>query len=132
MSKVIRLHISTGRYLFATFILFFTALATSQTVPSKASASPVTTASPEMKPGSGGTPDEYKLGPDDQVVITVMFADELNNKTVRIDSSGYINIPFAGRVHAATLTVRELERDLTIKLKPYFASPNVVVNVAEY
>jgi polysaccharide biosynthesis/export protein len=76
--------------------------------------------------------DEYRLGPDDQIVINVMFAEELSNKTVRIDSSGYINIPFAGRLRAATLSVRELERDLSFKLKPYFESPNVVVNVAEF
>lgn len=76
--------------------------------------------------------DEYRLGPDDQIVINVMFSEELNYKTVRIDSSGYINIPFAGRLRAATLSVRELERDLSFKLKPYFESPSVVVNVAEF
>ncbi|MDQ2775345.1 MAG: polysaccharide export protein [Acidobacteriota bacterium] len=76
--------------------------------------------------------DEYRLGPEDQITITVRFADELNNKTVPIDSAGYINIPFAGRVSAAGLTVAELQTSLAKKLTPYFAAPQVVINIAQY
>jgi len=76
--------------------------------------------------------DEYRLGPEDQITITVRFADELNNRTVPIDSGGYINIPFAGRVSALGLTVSELEATLAEKLTPYFEKPQVVINIAQY
>jgi polysaccharide export outer membrane protein len=76
--------------------------------------------------------DEYRLGPEDQITITVRFADELNNKTVPIDSAGYINIPFAGRVSAAGLTVAELQTSIAAKLTPYFTAPQVVINIERY
>lgn len=76
--------------------------------------------------------DEYKLGPEDQIIIAVPFADELNNKIVPVDSAGYINIPFAGRVSAAGLTVRELEVQVVKRLKPYFQAPRVVINITQY
>jgi polysaccharide biosynthesis/export protein len=132
MRKLKGFHAGIGKYVLATFISLYATLASGQTVPPKPFAASTSTSSPEIKPPSAAFTDEYRLGIDDQIVINVMFADELNNKTVRIDSSGYINIPFAGRVHAANLSIRELERDLAVKLKPYFESPNVVVNVAEY
>jgi polysaccharide biosynthesis/export protein len=114
-------------------LLYATSIsALAQTAAGTSPGSVVAPANTGLKAASTDVRDEYRLGPDDQIVINVMFAEELTNKTVRIDSTGYINIPFAGRVRAATLSVRELERDLTFKLKPFFENPNVVVNVAEY
>lgn len=75
---------------------------------------------------------EYRIGPGDQVSISVPFGDEFNNKTFRVDSSGCINVPFAGQVEAAGLSVPELEQSVRSKLAPYFRSPNVIVNVSDY
>ena len=83
-------------------------------------------------PSRSATHDEYLLGPDDQVTINVMFAEELTNRLVRIDSSGYINIPFVGRIRAADLTVHQLQVALASKLSPYFENPSVTVNITEY
>src|SRR5689334_8881005 len=61
---------------------------------------------PGAKTGTG--PDgqrsltDYVLGPGDQLTLTVPDLDDaFNNKVFRIDGSGDITLPFAGRVHAA-------------------------------
>jgi polysaccharide export outer membrane protein len=86
----------------------------------------------EQTDAAASARDQYRLGPEDQLSITVRFADELNNKTFTVDSGGFINIPFAGRVKVLGLTVVQLEQDLAVKFKPYFKSPDVVVNIVDY
>jgi polysaccharide export outer membrane protein len=94
------------------------------------------TAAREGPVASGGLPtvpaDEYRLGPGDHIGISLPFADEINNKPQIIDTAGYINIAFAGRLRAAGLTTQELEAQLREKLSAYFESPAVVVNILEY
>jgi protein involved in polysaccharide export with SLBB domain len=54
-------------------------------------------------------PPSYVLGPDDQVVIHVLDSDEIGASPFRIDMRGYINVPLAGQIHAAGLSVEQLE-----------------------
>jgi len=56
---------------------------------------------------------------------------DLSNKPVRIDGEGDVEVPLAGRVHVAGLTVQQTERDLDKVLTKYIRNPQVVVNVAE-
>ncbi len=56
---------------------------------------------------------------------------DVSNKPVRIDGEGDIEVPLAGRVHVAVLTVQQTERDLDKVLTKYIRNPQVVVNVAE-
>jgi len=95
-----------------------------------------TTKSPtKISPGTAilgaSEPTSYLLGPRDQVSLASPEADEIS-KTFRIDDSGDINLPLVGRVHAAGVTTNQLEEDLTNKLKRFFRSPTVSVNIAEF
>jgi polysaccharide export outer membrane protein len=77
-------------------------------------------------------PSPYILGLDDQVLIQVLDASEIGTNPFRIDMRGYINVPLAGRIHAAGLTVEQLETELGARLKDYLQKPAVTVSVAEF
>ena len=73
----------------------------------------------------------YVLGPGDQVVIHVTDVDEITDKPIRIDPSGFIDLPMAGRVEAAGLSPEQLQVALTAKFSKYVTTPEVSVNVAD-
>jgi polysaccharide export outer membrane protein len=73
----------------------------------------------------------YLLGPDDQLEISGPELTDLGNKPVHIDSEGYIQVPLAGRVHVAGMTVQQTEQELDKALSTYIRQPQIVVNVAE-
>ena len=74
----------------------------------------------------------YVLGPNDQVLIRAADVEEINEKPFRIDSEGNINFPLIGRVHAAGLTVQELEAELVRRLREYVREPQVIITVVQY
>ena len=73
----------------------------------------------------------YLLGPDDQLEISGPELTDLSNKPVRIDGEGDVQVPLAGSVHVAGLTVPQTEQKLDEVLSKYIRHPQVVVNVAE-
>ena len=78
------------------------------------------------------TPSNYALGPDDQITLYVADAEEISGKAMRIDMRGDINLPMAGRIHAADLTADQLETEIESRLKRYFKKPDVVVSITEF
>ncbi|MCL4401467.1 MAG: polysaccharide export protein [Acidobacteria bacterium] len=74
----------------------------------------------------------YVLGPGDQISIRVLEVEEINDKPVRIDLSGYVRLPLVGRVRAGGLTVEQFEANLTRSLTAYVRKPDVSVAVTEY
>ena|SRR5437867_700393 len=74
----------------------------------------------------------YILGPDDQIVIRVLDAEEISEKPVLIDTDGYIKLPLIERVRAAGLTVAELETEIASRLKLYLQQPQVAVSIVEF
>jgi len=74
---------------------------------------------------------DYRLGPDDVLNITVYREEELNRE-VRISSDGYISFPLLGKVRAEGFTVPELENSLAESLKRYLKNPQVTVFIKEY
>ncbi|HLI86302.1 MAG TPA: polysaccharide biosynthesis/export family protein [Bryobacteraceae bacterium] len=77
-------------------------------------------------------PAPYVLGPEDQITIRALHVDEIGEAPLRIGSDGYINLALAGRVHAAGLTVSELEQDITQRLHEYVLDPEVTITVTEF
>jgi polysaccharide export outer membrane protein len=73
----------------------------------------------------------YVLGIGDQISVQGLDIEEFSNKPVRIDDSGDINLPMLGRVHAAGLTLRDLEGDLSKSLSRYVKRPEISVSVVE-
>ncbi len=74
----------------------------------------------------------YILGPGDQILVRAANAPELNEKTIRIDLSGFVNLPVVGRIQAGGITVEALERELVRRLKVFLEEPDVSVSVLEY
>src|SRR5947208_2297042 len=55
----------------------------------------------------------YILGAQDQISLWSLNAEEFVGKTVQIDTTGQINLPLVGRVHAAGLTTQQLESEVS-------------------
>lgn len=74
----------------------------------------------------------YVLGANDQILVRAPDAEEINEKPFRIDADGNVNMPLVGRVHAAGMTVQELEADLVRRLREYIREPQVIVSVVQF
>lgn len=79
------------------------------------------------------TPPEaaLRLGADDIITVHVVDVEEISDKPIRIGADGYINLPAAGRIKAAGLTVEELQTEVAGRLKRTIVKPDVTVSVAE-
>lgn len=76
---------------------------------------------------------DYILGPGDQIsVIVTDLEDDFTDKTFRIDMSGDVSLPYAGRVHAAGLTTQALEQTIDGALSKIIKEPDVTVGIAEF
>ncbi len=75
--------------------------------------------------------DDYRIGPEDLLEITVFEAPELNGSP-RVSAKGEISLPLLGAVKAAGLTPQELESVLEELLRrSYMKEPHVGVFVRE-
>ncbi len=79
-------------------------------------------------PASGA---EYVLGPGDEIVLHVVDLDDIPDKPFRIDPSGAIDLPLAGKVEAGGLTVEQLKAVLTTKLAKYISAPHISINLTD-
>ena len=76
-------------------------------------------------------PQDYRIGFDDVLDISVFEAQELNRE-VRVSSAGEISLPLLDSVHVAGLTPREVELVLQELLRrTYMKDPHVSVFVRE-
>jgi polysaccharide biosynthesis/export protein len=77
------------------------------------------------------TAEDYRIGPQDLLEISVFEAPELNS-AVRVSASGEISIPLVGAVQAAGLTPKALEFVLQELLRrTYMKDPHVSVFMKE-
>ena len=75
----------------------------------------------------------YLLGPGDQVIVQALDLEEIDGKQpVRIDMRGDIKLPLAGRLHAAGLSVEQLEDAIVERLKGQLQKPTVTVSIFEF
>jgi polysaccharide export outer membrane protein len=80
--------------------------------------------------GHLSSPDDV-IGPDDSINVACLESEEIS-KIWRIDSTGDVNLPLIGQVHAAGLTADQLGAELTEGLKRYIHEPHVTVYIAEF
>jgi polysaccharide export outer membrane protein len=73
----------------------------------------------------------YVLGAGDQIVIHAVDVPDVSDKPQKLDQNGDIRLPMMGRIHAAGLTVEQLESELVTRLKVYLEAPDVSVTVTE-
>jgi polysaccharide biosynthesis/export protein len=74
----------------------------------------------------------YVLGPNDQILIRAPEAEEIDNRPFRIDGDGNINLPLVGHIHAAGMSLQEMEADLVKRLREYIREPQVFVTVVQF
>lgn len=76
-------------------------------------------------------PTSYRIGPMDQIVVSVFGAPELD-KEGAVDAAGNFSLPLAGSVQAAGKTPDELAKAIAQKLKGrYVRDPQVSVNIKQ-
>ncbi len=83
-------------------------------------------------PVAGAPQDEYLLGADDVLQITIWGPQGLSDRFA-IGADNTVAFPMIGHVPAAGLTVRQLEAELVKRLADgYYNNPEVTVSVIEY
>lgn len=82
-------------------------------------------------PASEAEAVDYRLGPGDQLRITVFNEADLTGQFV-VGSQGSIAYPLVGEVHAAGMTVPEFTSALALALRQFVRQPDVSVEVANY
>ena len=81
---------------------------------------------------TGGGPDDYIVGPQDLLRISVWNQDDVSGQYT-VESDGTFTFPLVGRVDTRGLTLRALETELTKMLADgFFKNPQVTVSVIEY
>jgi polysaccharide export outer membrane protein len=88
-------------------------------------------ATPAPAPAEAVDVPEYRLGPADQLRITVFNEPDLTGQFV-VGAQGTIAYPLVGNVRAAGLTVNEFTAELQNRLSEYVRQPSVSVEVANY
>lgn len=83
-------------------------------------------------PNDAAASSTYILGAGDQLTLTVADVEDFNDKTFRIDMRGDLNLPLTGRLHAAGLTVSQLEAETADRLSRIIKDPDVVISVATF
>jgi polysaccharide export outer membrane protein len=74
----------------------------------------------------------YVLGPNDQISINLQDVKEIEFRPARVDMSGSINLPYAGRLKVEGLTVEQTEQEIIKRLKTYVQNPVLTVEVTEF
>ncbi len=74
----------------------------------------------------------YLLGPDDEIMIRTLNLREIDERPVRIDMQGNINVPLLGRLPAAGLSLEQLEAEIAKRLKTYLHEPQVTISVSQF
>jgi polysaccharide export outer membrane protein len=82
---------------------------------------------------TGDTTDaaNYILGPEDQITVRVFAADDIPDRPAQIANDGTVSLPMVGIVHAAGLTVDQLQTNLVAAYRKYFKDPQVTVQVTD-
>jgi len=78
------------------------------------------------------TQTSYILGPNDQITIRALDAEEISDKIYRVGSDGDLTVPMIGRLKVAGLTAGQLESELAARLEKYIRHPKVAVTVTEF
>jgi polysaccharide export outer membrane protein len=99
--------------------------------PRNAKEKPATSVAGGSTAGLASAPEDYRIGVDDILQITVWKEPEASVPTIAVRPDGKISLPFVKEVVAAGRTPLELEADLTAKFKPFLRGAEVTVLVRE-
>src|SRR5258708_2034682 len=72
---------------------------------------------------------KYILGPADQISIRIAEGDDISDKPMIVDPDGYIDLNMVGRIHAAGMSVTELQSEIASRLGKFYKRPSVSVAI---
>ncbi|HLG98169.1 MAG TPA: polysaccharide biosynthesis/export family protein [Bryobacteraceae bacterium] len=121
-----------GFHLF-TLMLVITAAGNAQNSSPEATARNVRQPAQQSTPATDGRPEgrDLIIGPEDTLTIVLLDSEELS-KNWRVGATGELNLPFVGRMNVAGMRVEDFERELGLKLRRYYKSPQLTVFVSEF
>lgn len=94
-------------------------------------ATPLTTGAQEERPEAVSAPDQYTVGVDDILEISVLQPDELL-RVVNVAPDGAITFPYIGTVKVKDLTIPQIKEKVQAALADgYMKYPVVVVSLQE-
>jgi len=101
-------------------------------VPTAPGGDPAAVVTPTTEGGEASVAG-YRLGPGDQVRMTVFRHEDLSGE-FEIDGEGFFAMPLVGEIMTAGMTARELENEIETRLKGggYLVSPQVSIEVLNY
>ncbi len=77
------------------------------------------------------TTEAYTIGASDELVIRVVDMTEFDDKPVRVDANGDIDLPLIGQIHAEGRSIENLKDIIVNHLKKYLNQPDVTIAVVE-
>ncbi len=78
--------------------------------------------------GASSNPDEYRIGPEDVLDISVWKEEELQRE-VLVRPDGGISFPLAGDIQVDGKTPQEVEQEITTRIQKYIPEAVVTVSV---
>jgi polysaccharide biosynthesis/export protein len=96
-----------------------------------------------VQPHAPAVPQEYVVGPQDVLTLTVFNDDAMSRPALVVDNDGTIDCPLLGRIKVIGRTARQIEEDLRVRYGPkrdatgkvvggIFLNPNLSVVVKEF
>src|SRR5207253_1909588 len=65
----------------------------------------------------------YIFGPGDQLSFRVVDLEEISDKPIAVDLSGYVRLPMVGRLKVSGFTIAQVETSLSKRLEAYLLHP---------
>jgi polysaccharide export outer membrane protein len=85
-----------------------------------------------IKKGMASVSEDYRIGPLDELEVTVFQEPDLSLKEVKVDASGNITFPLIGQVRAEGRTSADLATEIRRMLgERYLQHPQVSLNVTK-
>jgi polysaccharide export outer membrane protein len=110
--------------------LSLAAAAETQPAAPRATGGPQTPVSPQRPAVIASS--NYRIGPQDQLLITVVDEPELTGK-FPVDTDGMFSYPYLNRVRAAGMTAEELQNQIATLLRNgYLRSPQIRVEIDQF
>jgi polysaccharide export outer membrane protein len=86
---------------------------------------------PAVSPAKQVVADDFVIGPEDVLAISVWREPELSVKDIIVRPDGKLSLPLVNDIQASGLTPRQLQMRLAERLKEFIDAPNVTVVVTK-
>ncbi len=80
-------------------------------------------------PAPSSVPADFVIGLEDVLSINVWKEPELSVKEVIVRPDGKISLPLVGDIQASGLTPKQLQGQISERMKEFVAAPNVTIVV---